>query len=347
MSATASCRFPFLDEWKDLSDKNKICGFGDSALSGYAQIAFNDNIFSGILMIIATWIGSPVQCISAVWATIIATVAAYASGVPVGLIRCGLYGFNATLAGLAVPLIFFPNQGLSFSMLAVSTVAAVLCVLLTTFCRKIFEKWDVPALSAPYCCAMFLLAIAALLINVNEPLRLSFDSIFFATSLSDWSLTDYFAAILNGAAQILWVEKPVCGILYMIALLFASRTDAVNAITASIVSTTIAVAIGFPKDAVIIGLFGYNSILLMQVFSRGFRLSVRSHLFNIAMAALTPIVCALFKLLLTPVGLGAFLAFPYVTLCILAFLLRNKLKGFQYIPGKYWGVPETIMKTSM
>ena len=60
MSATASCRFPFLDEWKDLSDNNKICGFVDSALSCYAQIAFNDNIFSGILMIIATWIGSPV-----------------------------------------------------------------------------------------------------------------------------------------------------------------------------------------------------------------------------------------------------------------------------------------------
>lgn len=345
MSATASCHFPFLDEWKDICEKNRICEFVDSVISGYAQIAFNDNTFSGVLLIIATWIGSPLQCAMAVWATFVCTLCAYLIRVPKDLIRSGLYGFNAALSGLAIPLVLFPEQNFSFYMFGATTVAAVMCVFLTTFLRNFFGKWNVPALSAPYCAAVFMLVLFATFNGASDTSSISINTLFFTTSLENWTLPEMISAVFNGAAQVLWVEKPICGILYLIALLPASRIDASNAIIATVVSTTMAIVLGLPKDAVLIGLYGFNSILLMEVFSRGFLFSARSYLLNLIAAAFTPILCVVFKVILAPLGLGSVLAFPYVTICILVFLCRGKLKGFTYVPGKYWGVPETIYKS--
>ena len=129
MSATASCQFPYLDKWKHYCNDNKICAFIDSVLSGYAQLAFNDNTFSGILMLIATFIGSPVVCINALWGTIVATAFSYVIHLPVSAIRAGIYGANAALSCLAVPVLLFPNQPLSAAMLGVSTAIAIFTVL--------------------------------------------------------------------------------------------------------------------------------------------------------------------------------------------------------------------------
>ena len=314
-------------------------------ICGYAQIAFNDNTFSGVLLIIATWIGSPLQCAMAVWTTFVCTLCAYLVRIPKDLIRSGFYGFNAALSGLAIPLVLFPGENFSFYMFCATMIAAILCVFLTTFLRNFFGKWDVPALSAPYCAAVLILVVFVTFAGASDTSIISIDTLFFATPLTNWTLPEIGSAVFNGAAQVLWVVKPICGILYLLALLPASRIDALNAIIATVVSTTMAIVLGLPKDAVLLGLYGFNSILLMEVFSRGFLFSARSYLLNLAAAAFTPILCAVFKVILAPLGLHSVLAFPYVSICIIVFLLRRKLKGLTYVPGKYWGVPETIYKS--
>jgi hypothetical protein len=60
------------------------------------------------------------------------------------------------------------------------------------------------------------------------------------------------------------------------------------------------------------------------------------------MAALSPVLCCLYQLLLPRLGVGSFLALPYLTLVFLVLANRKHLKGFTYIPAKHWGVPETI-----
>ena len=342
MSATASCHFPYLNEWKQYCDKNKILAFTDAVLSGYAQLAFNDNTFSGILMIIATWIGSPVVCISALWGTIIATLSATLLGAPKEQIRAGIYGANAALSGLAVQPLLFPGQSLSFMLLGVSGTIAIMTVLLIQLLSKYFAKWNLPSLVVPYCiCLIFFLGLFTIL-GITNPTPVTFETLLFTTSLSKWSAADLLIAYLNCAAEILWLVNPLSGILYLIALTFASRLDTINTLVAITISLLVSTVLGLPKDAVISGLYGYNAILLMQVLTRGFLITKKSYLLNVCAVAITPIICCIYQLILPRIGIGSFLALPYLTVVYVIFANRKRLRGFTYVPAKHWGVPETI-----
>ena len=344
MYATASCRFPYLDEWKHYCDNNRICAFIDSVLSGYAQLAFNDNTFSGLLMLIATWIGSPTLCINALWGTIVATAFSYMIKLPAGSIRAGLYGANAALSCLAVPVLLFPSQEISAAMLIASAAISIFTVLLVKLLGKPFSKWNLPSLVVPYCIVLSISLMILTATGISSPVPATLESLLFTCKFSDWSFSEIITAFLNCAAEILWLVKPLSGILYLIALSFASRFDMVNTIIAIIVSILVSTALGLPKDAVMTGLYGYNAILLTQVLTRSFLLNSRSYLLTFCMAAFSPVMCCLYQLILPRLGIGSFLALPYLTLVFLVLTNRKHLKGFTYVPAKHWGVPETIRK---
>ena len=160
MSATASCDFPLLDAWKEFSSKNKVLSLVDDVISGYAQIAFNDNTFAGILMIVATYIASPIATLAGVWATFIGTVTAHVLGVNKGAIKCGVYGFNPALAGLAIGiLVVFPDIP---RLLLYTGISGVFCVVFQAALKQVLSKWNVPPLALPYCLTMVLLVPATL-----------------------------------------------------------------------------------------------------------------------------------------------------------------------------------------
>lgn len=343
---TASCKFPFLDEWKELSSKNNVLGFFDEVLSGFAQIAFNDNSFSGLLMIIGTYIGSPVQAILGVWATVIATATAHIFGVPKGLIKSGIYGFNAALAGLAIPTLIFPDSNLTLRILLYSGLAAVFSVVLTAGLGGFFTRWDVPALALPYCITLLIFVPAALALgNLNitrsAPVILE---IVNPGAQGIWTMSEIVTASLNGIAQVLWVDNPVTGIIYLAAILMASRIDVVSTIVGAMVSTATAIALGLPKELIVAGVYGFNAVLLMKVITRGFLINLKSYLLAVILAILTVIYSAGLRIILAPLGATASFAIPYATLCIVVFLGRDKFKGMTYIPAERWGVPETILK---
>ena len=342
MSVTASCKFPFLEEWKQYCDKNKIFAFIDSVLSGYAQLAFNDNSFAGVLMIIATWLGSPTICVSALWGTIVATLFALLIGIPKGAIRAGIYGANAALAGLAVQPLLFPNQGLSFVLLGVTTIIAIMTVVLSQFLSKPFGKLDLPTLVIPYCITLIIFLAIFTAAGYIETSPTTLKALLFTTPLSSWTFHKCVTTFLNCAAEILWLVNPVSGILYLISLLFASRRDAVNTVFAITVSIVTSIILGLPKEAVLSGLYGYNAILLTQVLTRGFLYTRKSYALTIFAAAFSPVMCCIYQLILPRIGIGSFLALPYLTIVFLIFVNRKHFTGFTYIPAKYWGVPETI-----
>lgn len=342
MSATASCHFPYQDKWKNYCDRNKILAFIDSVLSGYAQLAFNDNTFSGILMIIATWIASPVLCINAVWGTTIATATAYAIQIPNIRIRSGSYGFNAALASLAITQLVFPSQGLSFTMLSISAVISALTVFLLKYAESILTKWNISAFVIPYCVTLCISLATFTAIGITNPTTVTLDTLLFTNTLSDWSVQELLTTFLHSGSQILWHSSILSGILYFIALLFASRWDTLNVIAAIIASMAVAVILGLPKDSVMTGLYGYNAILLIQVLDRSFLLTRNICIWNTIFSGLTVVFCCIYQLILPQLGIGTILAFPYMTLAYLVIIIRRKRKDVTYISAKYWGVPETI-----
>ena len=343
MRVTASCEFPFLEKWKEICETNKLCEYMDSVLSGYAQITFSDNTFSGIVILLATLIGSPVQAISAICATIAGTLTAYFMGVPKPLIRIGLYGFNSVLSGLIIPLLIFPGQGVTLNMLIVSATAGIMCTFSAAAIGSFLGKWNIAFLAAPYCVVIFILISASILFGSvgSAPFE---PAIATLATEQAFTMTDFASATLNGIAQVLLIQKPICAILYITALLLSSRIDAVNSVVGAIAGTFVAFAFGFPRDMVMSGLFGFNAILLMHVMTRAFAPSVKSYLLAVLSAGFTSLVAVSVKVVLAPLGVPSFLAIPYVLVCVTIFLGRDMFGGLTYIPAIYWGVPETIYK---
>jgi urea transporter len=342
MGATASCKFPLLDQWKEVSANNAVLSLIDDVISGYAQIAFNDNTFAGILMIIATYIASPIAAIAGVWATFVGTVTAHILGVPKGAIKSGVYGFNPALAGLAIGiLVVFPDYG---RLLFYSGIAGILCVIFQAALVQFLSKWNVPPLALPYCITMCLLTPATLNFGGLYSSGIGQKLFEAAQAPGVWTAGEFVTASLNGIAQVLWVDKPLTGILYLVAVLMASRIDVLSVIIGAAVSTLVAVALGLPKELVLIGIYGYNAVLVMHVITRGFLINARSYLFAVVLAALTVFLAAGLRVVFAPLGIVSFYAIPYAVTCIVAFLGRETYGKFTYVPSINWGVPETISK---
>jgi urea transporter len=342
MSATASCKFPLLDQWKEFSAKNKVLSLIDDVISGYAQIAFTDNTFSGLLMIFATYLASPIAALSGVWATFVATVAAHIFGVPKGAIKCGVYGFNPALAGLAIGILcVFPDMG---RLLLFSGIAGIFCVVFQMALVSLLSKWDVPPLALPYCITMTILIPATLSLSGLQVSGIAQGFFEVGQASGPWTSGEFVTAALNGLAQVLWVDNPLTGILYLVAVLMASRIDVLSIIIGTVASTLLAIALGLPKGMVFAGIFGYNAVLVMHVLTRGFLINARTYLFAVIMASLTVVLGAGFRVIMAPIGAISFFAIPYAVTCVLAFLGRDMLKNFTYVPSINWGVPETIAK---
>lgn len=346
MAATASSKFPFLDEWKELADKNIFLEVIDNILSGFAQIALNDNSFSGLLMMFAAYIGSPVQAISGIWAATIGTITARLLGIPKSIIRTGLYGFNPALCGLAIPVLVFPGRSINLEILLYSALAAIFSIILTIGLAKILSYWDLPFLALPYCFTLLIFVPAALSLG-NFDITRTAPEVFKVLSSNEqmsWSIVELVTASLNGIAQVLWIDHPITGTLYLIAVLMASRIDVISSVTAAVISVGVAIGLGLPKDLVLTGIYGFNAILLVKAMTRGFLLNTKSFLLSIVMSSLTVIFTVSLRVMFAPLGAIASFAFPFALLTLCAFLGRDLLKNMIYVPPSEWGVPETIKK---
>lgn len=344
MPAYATCKFPLVDRWKRLGDKNAFVGYIDSVLSGFAQIAFSDNPFCGALLIIGACIGSPIQAISGVWAACIATLIAYLLGTPKLQIRLGLYSFNAALAGLGIPLFAFSNKWMLPEILFYSSIGAIACVLLTAGLSALFSGWDVPSLALPYCITLFILIPASLFLSgiKAEPSSIPHLVSPAVSTTSTWSINDFFTSIMTGLSEIIWQANVISGFFYLLAVLVSSRIDVFSAISSVTIGTLSAIALGLSKDEIMIGLYGYNAVLLTQVlFGRAYRLSLLSFIFSSVLSVVSVLLAVALSALFAPIG-APVAAFPYVILTIVAMVGRNAYTKLVFVSPLKWGVPETI-----
>ena len=345
MPAYASSDMLLLDQWKDAADKNPMLGFVDSVLSGYGQIAFSDNPLTGLCFLIGCFVGDFTMGVASIVSVVIATLFAQLLRVPAIALRLGLYGFNAVLAGLGVVLFIYPGQGVTAGLLITCGMVAVLCVLLTAALSAFLAPYGSPSLALPYCMTLFILVPASLFfLNLSPGTSAPALAVMSQGEAFTWTAGDFVTAFFANMAEILWQAKPVCGVIYLVGVLFSSRIDGISAVLASAAATIVAIAMGLPASGILIGLYGYNAILLMQVlFGRGFKMSAASFITCFVLSMITIIIqlwlAAVFRPLGAPVA-----AFPYSLVAILALIGRGPFAKLRYVEPLKWGVPETIAK---
>ena len=347
MGALASCPFPLLKKWKGIVDRNKLAAFIDSILTGWGQIIFSDNSFSGLLLIIAAFLASPRVGLGGLWASFIATCFVFLTGVPKMKVRLGLYVFSPAMTGFIMGLYLFPD-GISFYYFLYIGLAGLFASILSMAIGIVLEKWECPALGLPYNLTALVFLSAALklgFIPEGENLVSSAFAPAPAYDMSFWTGGNLWNSFYAGIGEMVCGGTIVIAVIILVAIAISSRIDLISAIVGVIVSTGTAILLGAPKIPVMIGLYGYCGIFLMLTLAgRAYTLSVKSYIFDILMVVCSTVIATHLNTFFSTLGLP-FTSFPFSIVGIIAILAAPILKGFEYNKPLYWGVPENVQET--
>lgn len=334
-------------KWKATADKNKTLEFIDIMLSGIAQMTLNYHPVCAILLMVAAFMASPIQGISCIWSVLIATILVYVMGIPLPHAREGLYTINPALMGMAVPMVTYQLEWSALPQILIySAIGSVLCVLITAALRRIFSEYQVTPLAVPYSLALVLVSCSTYyMANLNpNPLFKPAVVELLTKDSATWTVQSFTEAVLNGIAQVIWLEDvpltPIAGIIVLVGICCASRIDAIMAVFLGALATAFAAVIGVGQGGIMLGLYGYSAILLgFVIFGRAYRMSVRCFITTVILSLLTVPFSLGLKPLLAVIGAPvAGLAFSLIA--IMAMLARPYFSKLIYNEPKTWTVPE-------
>jgi urea transporter len=162
--------------------------------------------------------------------------------------RAGLDGYNGALTGLGVMAV------LPAGVLAWSLVAPLACLAAWT-AHAWRRRCAVPPYTAPFVLVTWLLMAAA------EGLGLPRAAAVAAVD-PGWGGTAQ--GLLRGIGQVMFLDDPRAGALCLLGLALGAPRAALSAGLASGLCLLVAGLAGFPADAALLGLYGFNAVLAAE-----------------------------------------------------------------------------------
>ena len=227
-----------------------IVSVGRCWLKGISQIMLLENAFSGLLLLIGVFYGSPLMGLAMTLAVICGTSAATILKFNQSEIDKGLYGFSAALVGVGLLLFFEPT--------AVAWILVVICSIMASLLQHFFIRRNIPAFTFPFVLIMWIVIFIA---TRYFPFLLS------STTYSDSLNIDYLGFGIKSFGQVIFQDSMVAGMLFFIAVLIDSPMGALFGLAAAMLSGFISWLIFAPIGEVSMGLFGYNAVLCAIVFA--------------------------------------------------------------------------------
>jgi urea transporter len=270
-------------------------------LKGLGQIMLQENSMTGLLFLIGIFYGSLAMGFAALLATVCGTAIAYLLKYDKTEINQGLYGFSATLVGVAVMLFLKPV----FWSWVIVVIGAVLAAILQHF----FIKRKIPAYTLPFVLVTWLILFVCNLFN-SDLFAVSTPAIAEASG----SLTNGF----KGFGQVIFQNSLLSGILFFLAVFISSPISALYGLAAAIISAILAFYVSIPINDINLGLYGFNAVLCAIVFAGP---QVKDGIW-----VLISLVLALaISLLMLKIGIPK-LTFPFVLATWVTLFLRNKIQ---------------------
>ena len=228
----------------------KIVSVDDSLLvlgRGIGQVMFQNNAFSGLLMLIGIFLNSWEMGILALSGNMISTLTAYFSGYGRDDIKDGLYGFNGTLVGIAVGVF----MELSIGSLLLMAVAS--CI--STWISRLFNlQRSLPGFTAPFILSIWgLLGFCAWIMP---------DVLLVSDAVNDTTQRiNYFQTLCFSIGQVMFQGNIWTGLFFLVGILVNSRTAAFYTVIRVLLPIPLAILLGIDADTVNMGLMGYNCVL--------------------------------------------------------------------------------------
>ncbi|WP_107986063.1 urea transporter [Rhodococcus sp. OK519] len=252
--------------WNRAAERNAVVRFVDTNLEGAGQVMLQGNAATGLLFVIGIFwgaiaTGSVPVAIGAVVGLIVATVTGMLLNSDDASMRAGLYGYNGILVGAAIPT--FLAGGLMLWVYLVVGAAASTVVFMAT--ANVFKTWGVPALTFPFNLVMWFLVLAAfqfLRVRTSPLAAAQFpEPIESSAAHTDITVGFLWNTLFRNVSQIFLINDTVTGIVFVIALLVASRWAALFALIGSAVAMTAVLVLGADTAAIGNGLYGLSAVL--------------------------------------------------------------------------------------
>lgn len=302
--------------WARLAGRHPLLAWLDAALRGSGQVIFMDNPLTGLLNFVALCWGAfaggttLAVAIGAVVGNLVSTAAAYPLRADRAALRRGLCGFNGLLVGAGIPT-FLAHTPLMWLLLV---FAAAGSTVVTLAIGRWFDAWKLPGLTFPFVLTTWLVLLAAyrlpgLPIAALPPAELASQ----ASAGGGLASTDAFIrAALRGVAQVFFVDNPVSGAIFLLALAVESRWCAALAAFGAAAATACALAMGADANVVAHGLWSYSAVLTAPAIGCVFlKPGPRSLLYGAAATLFTVIVQGATATFAGTLGIPA-LTFPFV-----------------------------------
>ena len=138
--------------------------------------------------------------------------------------------------------------------------------------------------------------------------------------IASWSTGEIIQSIYAGISELLGGTAWMIAVMIGIALLMSSRIDFISAVLGAAIGAFTAIFFGVPNIPILIGLYGYNGMLLMFVLSgRAFKITPKSYIINLILAGMTSILAAWMSVSFGLVG-AVCTAFPFSIICCLMMI---------------------------
>ena len=251
---------------------------------GIAQVEFQTSVWTGLIFLVALFVGGWQFGVFALLGVVTATVTAYLLGVPwKDRVSVGLEGFNGTLIGVALVLYL----GANWSTVALVIGGAVAGSVLTSALNAVLTPYNLPTFTAPFCVVALVLAIGA-----PSYARVWADHSNTAPpSAADPGTTmtwhDFWHGFFNGVGQVFFQDEWYVGLIFLVGLAVASRLAAAAAAASSLIGLLTGWWLGAQAADLGAGLYGYNAVLTGIALTGTFVALSRTGLIYAAIGAAT------------------------------------------------------------
>lgn len=276
-------------------------------LKGVGQIMLQNNQWTGLLFLAGIFYDSVITGIAAVLAVTIGTLTAKILKYDEDEINMGLYGFSATLVGVALVFYFKPTPFIWIAIVIASALATIL--------QHFFISRKIPAFTFPFilitwiCLYLFNNVFHLIPPTVTETVK----------DLADYK--DDLTLTAHGFGEVIFQGSIIAGILFFIAVFIESPIAALYGMFGSITAATIAHYFNAPTENIHIGLFSFNAVLCAIAFSGIKKIDGLYVFLAVTLAVLIE------ELMLT--YNYSVLTFPFVAASWLILLIKK------YVPGSY------------
>jgi urea transporter len=319
--------------------RNPLVSFLDSVCRGCGQVMFQNSPITGLLFFAGIFYNSVTLGVCAVLGTMASTLTAHLFGADKDCIKAGLFGFNGTLAGIALPFYFAFSPVLLVYVIINGAFSTIIMASLMRF----LSKWGVPALTAPFVFATWLLMFGVYRFAMLTPGALIAPVVpdpHAAAALGAFDFPALLEGVAKGMGEVMFQDNVVTGAIFIVAILVNSRISAVFAVLGSLIGLLTGLAMGVGETPLRLGLYGYNSVLcaiaLGGIF---FFLTWKSALYTLGCIILGSIATAATSVFLSPIGMPA-LTWPFIIVTWFFLFAGGLFKNLKEVPSEKCGTPE-------